>query len=69
LLDESSDTGAKNHRKFIALYCDTHSTFEKIHGLLDRFFQIIGINNDTKEGYSIDASDGIFIFLYRSNIF
>jgi phenylalanyl-tRNA synthetase beta chain len=58
LIDNNMDVGAKNHRKFIALYCDTTSKFEEIHGLLDRFMEIIGIKNEEKNGYSIESSEG-----------
>ncbi|KAL6007385.1 hypothetical protein ACLOJK_032882 [Asimina triloba] len=43
LLDDSKDVGAANRRQLAALYCNSKSGFEVIHGLLDRIMQIVGI--------------------------
>ncbi|CAI5931250.1 unnamed protein product [Closterium sp. NIES-64] len=43
LLDESKDVGARNERRLIALYCNLHSGFEVIHGLVDRLMESLGV--------------------------
>eukprot|EP01097_Dermamoeba_algensis_P010120 TRINITY_DN736_c0_g1_i1.p1 TRINITY_DN736_c0_g1~~TRINITY_DN736_c0_g1_i1.p1 ORF type:complete len:401 (-),score=115.74 TRINITY_DN736_c0_g1_i1:119-1321(-) len=43
LLDATKDVGARNQRKLAALYCDTHSGFENIHGLLHRVMQMLNV--------------------------
>ncbi|CAI7897729.1 unnamed protein product [Closterium sp. NIES-54] len=43
LLDESKDVGARNERRLIALYCNLHSGFEVIHGLVDQLMESLGV--------------------------
>ncbi|KAK6113563.1 phenylalanine--tRNA ligase beta subunit [Brugia pahangi] len=58
LKDLIADVGARNERRFCALYCSKSSGFEIIHGLLDRVMQLLGIKW-TKDGtgYYIAACD------------
>ncbi|VIO93562.1 phenylalanyl-tRNA synthetase beta chain, putative [Brugia malayi] len=58
LKDLIADVGARNERRFCALYCGKSSGFEIIHGLLDRVMQLLGIKW-TKDGtgYYIAACD------------
>lgn len=60
LLDESTDVGAKNHRRLAALYCGATSGFELIHGLVDRIMEITGTpfkQPGSNTGYYIKSSD------------
>lgn len=43
LLDETTDVGARNERRLVAVNCDTSSGFEVVHGLLNRVMQVLGI--------------------------
>ncbi len=43
-LDKSVDTGARNERHCAALYCGMTSGFEKIHGLVDRIFELLEVS-------------------------
>jgi phenylalanyl-tRNA synthetase beta chain len=47
LLDSSSDVGARNERRLIAVNCDRTSGFEVVHGLLNRVMAILGIPHET----------------------
>jgi phenylalanyl-tRNA synthetase beta chain len=53
LLDASSDTGAKNQRRFCATIADVRARFEELHGLLDRFFLLLGY----PRGYHLAGED------------
>eukprot|EP00271_Cylindrocystis_brebissonii_P019754 TRINITY_DN619_c0_g2_i1.p1 TRINITY_DN619_c0_g2~~TRINITY_DN619_c0_g2_i1.p1 ORF type:complete len:638 (+),score=131.05 TRINITY_DN619_c0_g2_i1:205-2118(+) len=55
LLDPDHDVGAINKRRLCALYCDLHSGFEVIHGLVDRVMEVNGI----KFAESQEESGGI----------
>jgi len=46
LIDPTTETGAKNHRRLCAMIADTKSQFTEIHGLLDRVAVLVG----AKEG-------------------
>lgn len=39
--DSSKDTGSRNERHLCALYCDTSSSFETIHGALDHIMNML----------------------------
>jgi phenylalanyl-tRNA synthetase beta chain len=52
LLDESSDVGARNERRLIAVNCDTSSGFEVVHGLLNRVMQVLGVPHESLSGNS-----------------
>uniref|UniRef100_A0A7N0URX8 phenylalanine--tRNA ligase n=1 Tax=Kalanchoe fedtschenkoi TaxID=63787 RepID=A0A7N0URX8_KALFE len=60
LLDEEKDVGAKNHRRLAALYCNSHSGFEAIHGLVDRIMEKVGapfVPPTDKSGYYLKPSN------------
>lgn len=53
--------GAKNLRNFAAVYAGTTSGFEVIHGLLDRFMEVLGhkfVDAGSEKGYYIRKFDG-----------
>jgi phenylalanyl-tRNA synthetase beta chain len=54
LLDPTSETNARNFRRFCATIADVKSRFQEIHGLLDRFFVI---NGYPVQGYKLVAED------------
>ncbi|XP_055331886.1 phenylalanine--tRNA ligase beta subunit-like [Paramacrobiotus metropolitanus] len=61
--DATKDVGARNIRHFCAAYYGKTSGFEIVHGLLDRFMQLLGIpwGKENKKGYCIQAgSDSTF---------
>ncbi|XP_057821359.2 phenylalanine--tRNA ligase beta subunit, cytoplasmic isoform X1 [Cryptomeria japonica] len=43
ILDGERDVGAANHRHLAALYCNSNSGFEVIHGLVDRIMEVVGV--------------------------
>lgn len=47
LVDESTDVGARNERRLVAVNCDKSSGFEVIHGLLNRVMQVLGVPHET----------------------
>ena len=47
LLDTTTDVGARNERRLIAVNCDKSSGFEVVHGLLNRVMQVLGIPHET----------------------
>ncbi|XP_073059630.1 phenylalanine--tRNA ligase beta subunit, cytoplasmic-like isoform X4 [Primulina eburnea] len=60
LLNETKDVGASNRRYLAALYCGSTSGFELIHGLVDRFMEVIGtpfVAPGDRTGYYIQSSD------------
>lgn len=42
VLDDQKDVGAANQRRLAALYCNSNSGFEIIHGLVDRIMEVVG---------------------------
>jgi len=59
LKDASRDVGARNERRLCAVYCDTSSGFEVVHGLLDRTMQLLDVPLCTQEnGYRLKPVDG-----------
>ncbi|OHT14934.1 phenylalanyl-tRNA synthetase, beta subunit family protein [Tritrichomonas foetus] len=42
LLDDKAETRTRNEHRFSAIIADTKSRFDKVHGLLDRFFILNG---------------------------
>ena len=57
--DQSRDVGARNERRLCAVYCDTASGFEVIHGLLDRTMQLLDIPLVTEVGgYRLRPANG-----------
>ncbi|KAM4589660.1 phenylalanine--tRNA ligase beta subunit [Fundulus diaphanus] len=62
LKDESKDVGARNSRRFCAIYYNKTPGFEVIHGLLDRTMQLLGVKPARGEGYHIQAADDSTFF-------
>ena len=59
LKDLACDVGALNQRRLCAVYCDTSSGFEVIHGLLDRTMQLLDVPLCTQQnGYRLQPVDG-----------
>lgn len=56
LQSDSNDVGARNERRLCAAHCSMSSSFEVIHGLLDRVMQMLNVPFDAQKGYSIKAS-------------
>lgn len=52
------DVGARNSRRFCAVYYNKSPGFEVIHGLLDRTMQLLEVKPARGEGYHIQAADG-----------
>lgn len=57
--DPSTDTGASNKRMIAGVYCNTSSSFETIHGLVDRIMLLLRIKSvkQDKDGYEIKPSE------------
>ena len=58
-----TDVGARNHRRFCAVYYNKTSGFEVIHGLMDRVMQLLEVRpkvsgSGDDKGYFIRASEG-----------
>lgn len=49
--------GARNCRRFCAIYYNKNPGFEVIHGLLDRTMQLLEVKLGL-DGYHIQAADG-----------
>jgi len=60
LRQSTRDVGAKNERHLCAVFCDTSSGFEMIHGLLDRTMQLLDVPLHTQSGagYQLKPTDG-----------
>ncbi|TKS81392.1 Phenylalanine--tRNA ligase beta subunit [Collichthys lucidus] len=58
LKDETKDVGARNCRRFCAVYYNKSPGFEVIHGLLDRTMQLLEVKSVRGDGYHIQAADG-----------
>lgn len=59
--DDSRDVGARNQRRLCAVYCDTTSGFELVHGLLDRTMQLLDVPLCTQEaGYRLRPVEGMW---------
>ncbi len=43
LLDGERETGARNERRLVVAYCARESSFETIHGLLNRVMEVLGM--------------------------
>jgi len=62
LKDSTTDTGARNEKRLCAIYCDTTSGFETIHGLVDRVMRMLDYrfnkaeNPKGKKTYAIKPS-------------
>ncbi|KAM9318042.1 phenylalanine--tRNA ligase beta subunit [Pholidichthys leucotaenia] len=62
LKDETKDVGARNSRRFCAVYYSKSPGFEVIHGLLDRTMQLLEVKPARGEGYHIQAADDSTFF-------
>ncbi|XP_034556366.1 phenylalanine--tRNA ligase beta subunit isoform X2 [Notolabrus celidotus] len=62
LKDETKDVGARNSRRFCAVYYNKSPGFEVIHGLLDRTMQLLEVKSARGDGYHIQASEDSTFF-------
>uniref|UniRef100_A0A8C5HPJ3 Elongation factor 1-beta n=1 Tax=Gouania willdenowi TaxID=441366 RepID=A0A8C5HPJ3_GOUWI len=62
LKDKSKDVGARNSRRFCAVYYNKSPGFEVIHGLMDRTMQLLGVKPLRGEGYHIQAAEDSIFF-------
>uniref|UniRef100_A0A7N8YF17 Phenylalanine--tRNA ligase beta subunit n=1 Tax=Mastacembelus armatus TaxID=205130 RepID=A0A7N8YF17_9TELE len=62
LKDETKDVGARNSRRFCAIYYNKSPGFEVIHGLLDRTMQLLEVKPALGDGYHIQAADDSTFF-------
>lgn len=46
LMDDTTDVGARNERRLVAINCDKTSGFEVVHGLLNRVMQVLGVPHE-----------------------
>ena len=67
LKDALRDVRARNERRLCAIYCDTSSGFEVVHGLLDRTMQLLDVPLCTQEnGYRLRPVDGKQLHSYTT---
>jgi len=58
MLDPNCEVGAKNSKELCALYCDSGSRFEMIHGLLNRLMNSLNYPwKDNTRGYILKPSN------------
>lgn len=58
VIDPNSEVGARNNRELCAIYCDSSSRFEMVHGLLNRLMTSLNLSwKDNTRGYILRASD------------
>uniref|UniRef100_A0A673A4X9 Phenylalanine--tRNA ligase beta subunit n=1 Tax=Sphaeramia orbicularis TaxID=375764 RepID=A0A673A4X9_9TELE len=62
LKDDTKDVGARNSRRFCAVYYNKSPGFEVIHGLLDRAMQLLEVKSARGDGYHIQAADDSTFF-------
>lgn len=62
------DVGARNSRRFCAVYYNKSPGFEVIHGLLDRTMQLLDMKPARGDGYHIQATDGKDVGQKTTNI-
>ncbi|XP_029302793.1 phenylalanine--tRNA ligase beta subunit [Cottoperca gobio] len=62
LKDDTKDVGARNSRRFCAVYYNKSPGFEVIHGLLDRTMQLLEVKPVRGDGYHIQAADDSTFF-------
>lgn len=65
-IDSSSDTGTRNSRHFCAVHYNKSPGFEIIHGLLDRFMQLLEVK--FPEGYHLRAAEGSYNLQHTDNV-
>lgn len=57
VIDATAEVGARNERRMVAINCNKSAGFEVVHGLLDRFMQLLEIPWKCENGYALDATD------------
>ncbi|XP_037552837.1 phenylalanine--tRNA ligase beta subunit-like, partial [Nematolebias whitei] len=62
LKDQTKDVGARNSRRFCAVYYNKSPGFEVIHGLLDRTMQLLEVKAGRGLGYHIQAAEDSIFF-------
>uniref|UniRef100_A0A8D0DCH0 Phenylalanine--tRNA ligase beta subunit n=1 Tax=Sander lucioperca TaxID=283035 RepID=A0A8D0DCH0_SANLU len=62
LKDETKDVGARNSRRFCAVYYNKSPGFEVIHGLLDRTMELLEVKSARVDGYHIQAAEDSTFF-------
>nr|XP_057936381.1 phenylalanine--tRNA ligase beta subunit isoform X1 [Doryrhamphus excisus] len=62
LKDDTKDVGARNSRRFCAVYYNKTPGFEVIHGLLDRTMQLLAVKPSRGDGYHIQAAEDSTFF-------
>ncbi|KAA8593744.1 hypothetical protein FQN60_004578, partial [Etheostoma spectabile] len=62
LKDETKDVGARNSRRFCAVYYNKSPGFEVIHGLLDRTMELLEVRSACGDGYHIQAAEDSTFF-------
>ncbi|XP_054651261.1 phenylalanine--tRNA ligase beta subunit [Dunckerocampus dactyliophorus] len=62
LKDETKDVGARNSRRFCAVYYNKSPGFEVLHGLLDRTMQLLAVKPSRGDGYHIQAAEDSTFF-------
>ncbi|TDH15215.1 hypothetical protein EPR50_G00028910 [Perca flavescens] len=62
LKDETKDVGARNSRRFCAVYYNKSPGFEVIHGLLDRTMELLEVKSARGDGYHIQAAEDSTFF-------
>uniref|UniRef100_A0A8C6UDX9 Phenylalanine--tRNA ligase beta subunit n=1 Tax=Neogobius melanostomus TaxID=47308 RepID=A0A8C6UDX9_9GOBI len=62
LKDQKKDVGARNSRRFCAVYYSKSPGFEVIHGLLDRTMQLLEVKPGSTDGYHIRAAEDSTFF-------
>ncbi|CAK0774111.1 hypothetical protein CVIRNUC_004136 [Coccomyxa viridis] len=56
LLDDASESGARNERRLAAVVCSKDSGFEIIHGLLNRIMEVLGVPVAGELGCAVSAA-------------
>lgn len=57
LADASTEVGARNERRMVAINCNKSAGFEVVHGLLDRVMQLLEVSWKGDNGYRLDATE------------
>ncbi|XP_055306492.1 phenylalanine--tRNA ligase beta subunit [Sitodiplosis mosellana] len=62
LVDESTEVGARNERRLVAVNCNKSAGFEIVHGLLDRVMQLLEVPWKGENGYVLEATEDAAYF-------
>ena len=68
LKDGRQDTGARNERRVAAVYCNTTSALDSIHGLTDHILHMLDckpVSKENPDGYTITPSEDATFFSGR----